>query len=209
MRARSRSSRVGLLWPTLLTLTVAAACAGRQTPALRYDDLDRTSMVRGRACDRSDQDTTHYLHLPLYRACAVTVTARRTANDVKPEYWPTGRDRNCFAALVEVAIDTLGRPEPRTARLVRASDPGYAAAVLAIVPSLRFEPARMADRRVRQIYELREVLYIRRGAGVAGGGGQRQQIPGARGTRGTGSESMSEAPTGADLPTMRSTGSVC
>jgi len=212
MCARSHSSRVGLLWPTLLTLltlTVAAACGGRQTPALRYDDLDRASMERGRACDRSDQDTTHYLHLPLYRACAVTVTARRTVNDVKPEYWPTGRDRNCFAALVEVAVDTLGRPEPRTARLVRASDPGYAAAVLAIVPSLRFEPARMADRRVRQIYELREVLYIRRGAGVAGGGGQRQQIPGARGTRGTGSESMSEAPTGAELPTMRSMGSVC
>jgi len=24
------------------------------------------------------------------------------ANDVRPEYLPTGRDRNCFAALVEV-----------------------------------------------------------------------------------------------------------
>ena len=168
-------------------------------------------MVRGRACDRSDQDTTHYLHLPLYRSCAVTVTARRTASDVKPEYWPTGRDRNCFAALVEVALDTLGRPEPRTARLVRASDPGYAAAVMAIVPSLRFEPARMGGRPVRQIYELREVLLIRRGGGVAGGGGQRQQVSGTRGTRGTGttSGSMSEAPTGAELPTLQSLGSVC
>ena len=211
MCARSLSSRVVLLSSTLVTLTLAAACAARQSPALRYDDLDHSSMVRGHACDRSDQDTTHYLHLPLYRSCAVSVTARRMANDVRPEYVPTGRDRNCFAALVEVAVDTLGRPEPRTARLVRASDPSYAAAVLAIVPSLRFEPARLAGRPVRQIYELREVLLIRRGVGVAGGGGQRQQVSGSRGTRGTGSTSgaMSEAPTGAELPTLQSLGAVC
>jgi len=210
MCARSHSSRVALLWSTLVALTLAAACAARQTPALRYDDLDHSSMVRGRACDRSDQDTTHYLHLPLYRSCAVSVTARRTANDVRPEYVPTGRDRNCFAALVEVAVDTLGRPEPRTARLVRSSDPGYAAAVLAIVPSLRFEPARMAGRPVRQIYELREVLLIRRGVGAGGGGGPRQQLSGARGARGGSiAGSMSEVPTGAELPTLQSLGGVC
>jgi hypothetical protein len=136
------------------------------------------------------------------------VAARRVANDVRPEFWPTARERSCFLAVVELAVDTLGRPEPRTARLVRASDPGYAAAVLAIVPALRFEPARLGDRRVRQVYELREVLLIRRGRGLDAGG-QRQQVSGTRGTRPSGpspSGSMSEAPSGADLPTLGSVG---
>ena len=166
-------------------------------------------MVRGHACDRADQDTTHYLHAPLYRACAVTVAARRVASDMRPEFWPTGRDRNCFTALVEVAVDTLGRPEVRSTRLVRASDPGYGAAVIAIVPGLRFVPARLGDRPVRQIFELREVLLVRRGRGLEGAGGQRQQVSGTRGTRPTAPASMSEAPSGTELPTLQSLGGVC
>ena len=204
MCVRSRCSRVVLLSSTLLTLTAATACGARRAPTARYDDLDRTSMVRGRACDRSDQDTSRYLHLPLYRNCAVTVSARRVASDVRPEFWPTSRDRSCFSAVVELAVDTVGRPEPRTARVVRASDPGYAAAVLAIVPALRFEPARLGDRRVRQIFELREVLLVRRGRGLEGAGDQRQQAS-ARGTRGGGG-STSEAPSGADLPSLNRIG---
>ena len=203
---RIRRSRVVLLSSTLLTLSVAAACGARHPPAARYDDLDRTSMVHGRACDRADQDTSRYLHLPLYRTCAVTVAARRVANDVRPDFWPMARDRNCFSAIVELAVDTLGRPEPRTARLVRASDPGYAAAVLAIVPTLRFEPARLGDRRVRQVYELREVLLVRRGRGLEGAGDQRQQVSGARGGARSVGASMSEVPSGADLPTSRNSG---
>jgi hypothetical protein len=198
-------SRVVVLSSALFTLALAVACAARRVPDARFDDLDRSSLVRGRACDRGDQDTTHYLHLPLYRACAVTVTARRVANDLKPEFLPTGRDRNCFVALVEVAVDTLGRPEPRTARLVRATEPGYAAAVLAIVPGLRFEPARLGDRRVRQIYELREVLLVRRGRGLEATATPRQATSGTRGMqRGTIGSAPSEIPTGADLPTLSS-----
>ena len=208
MCVRIRWSRVVPLSSTLLAMSFAGACGARQTPASRYDDLDRSTMVRGRACDRSDQDTWRYLHLPLYRTCAVTVAARRVASDVRPEFWPTGRDRSCFVAVVEVAVDTLGRPEPRTARLVRASDPGYAAAVLAIIPALRFEPARLGDRRVRQIFELREMLLIRRGRAFDVAGGQRHQVSGTRGTRssGTASASPSDVPSGADLPTLNSVG---
>ena len=212
MCIQCRSSRVVVLSSTVLTMLFAAACAARRGPDARLDDLDHASMVRGHACDRSDQDTTHYLHAPLYRACAVTMAARRVASDVRPEFWPTGRDRNCFAAQVEFALDTLGRPEPRTSRLLRASDPGYAAAVLAIVPGLRFEPAWLGGRRVRQVFELREVLLIRRGAGVGAGGGQRQQVSGTRGTRPAATAppgSMSEAPSGAELPTLQSLGGVC
>ena len=209
MCARIGWSRVVFLSSTLLVSAFAAACGTRHVPASRFDDLDHASMERGRACDRSDQDTSRYLHLPLYRGCAVTLAARRVATDVRPEFWPLARDRNCFVAVVELAVDTLGRPEPRTARLVRASDPDYAAAVLAIVPALRFEPARLGGKRVRQVFELREVLLIRRGRGLDVAGGPRQQVPGARGSRPSPTSapaSMSEAPTGADLPSLSSVG---
>jgi hypothetical protein len=212
MCVRSRWSSVVVPSSTLLVMLLGAACGAGRGHSGRYDDLDRTSLVRGAACDRSDQDTTHYLHLPLYRACAVTIAARRIANDMRPEFSPPGRDQNCFFALVELAVDTLGRPELRTTRLVRASDPGFGAEVLAVVPGLRFEPARLGDRRVRQLYQLREMLRTPRGRGLDGSAGQRQRGTLARAASTTSpaaSASPTEVPSGADLPSLQSFGPIC
>ena len=203
-----RLPRLTVLSSAVLSIVFGAACAARRVPDAHLDDLDRTSMVRGRACDRSDQDTTHYLHVPLYRACAVTVAARRIANDLRPDFMPSGRDRNCFAALIEVVVDTLGRPEVRTARLVRASDPSYGAAAFAIVPGLRFEPARLGDRRVRQIFELREVLLVRRGRGLENAGRAVVTSSGSR-TVQLGGQGSSGTPSGSELPTQSTLGAVC
>jgi hypothetical protein len=73
---------------------------------------------------------------------------------------------------------------------------------------VRFEPARLGDRRVRQVVELREVLLIRRGRGFDAAGGQRHQVSGTRGARTSGPPpaSTSELPSGADLPTLNSLG---
>ena len=207
MWVRVRWSRVGILSSALLVV-FGVACASRQPAAARYDDLDRATLVHGRPCDRSDQDTVRYLHLPLYRSCAVTVAARRIASDMRPEFFPASRDRSCFSALIEFAVDTLGRPEVRTARLVRASDPSYGAAAMAIVPGLRFEPARLGGRRVRQIYELREVLLIRRGDGLERSGRSREASSGTRGVR-MGSTGGPGAPSGAELPAGSALGGVC
>jgi hypothetical protein len=203
-----RWSRLAVLSATLLVVLLAAGCASRRAVAARHDDLDRASLVRGRPCDRSDQDTTRYLHLPLYRACAVTVAARRIPSDMRPEFFPASRDRSCFSALIEFAVDTLGRPEARSARLVKATDPSYGAAALAIVPGLRFEPARLGDRRVRQIYELREVLLLRRGEGLERLARSREASSGTRGVR-LGSTSGSGAPSGIELPSLSTLGGVC
>jgi hypothetical protein len=202
---------VGIRWSNvagpssvLLALVCVAACGTGGGLAARYDDLDRSSLVRGAACDRSDQDTTHYLHAPLYRACAVTLVAQRIANDMRPELSQTGRSQSCYFALVEVAVDTLGRPELQTARLVRANDPGFGAEVLALVPGLRFQPARLGGRRVRQIYQLREVLRVPRMLRLDAGGRQR----GPRGATMASSSSSpaSEAPSGASVESL---GPVC
>ena len=207
MFVRVRWSRVGIPSSALLVV-FALACASRPPAAARYDDLDRATLVRGRACDRSDQDTTRYLHLPLYRACAVTVAARRIASDMRPEFFPSSRDRSCFSALIEFAVDTLGRPEVRTARLVKASDPSFGAAAMAIVPGLRFEPARLGDRPVRQIYELREVHLVRRGDGLERSGRTREASSGTRGAR-WGSTGGPGAPSGSELPSPSAMGGVC
>ena len=200
---------VGIRWSNvvvqssiLLTVLCGAACGAGGGLAARYDDLDRSSLVRGAACDRSDQDTTHYLHPPLYRACAVTLAAQRIANDMRPEFSQVGRSQSCYFALVELAVDTLGRPELRTARLVRANDPGFAAEVLALVPGLRFQPARLGGRRVRQLYQLREVLRVQRGRGFESGARQ-------RGTRAVTSAPFSGSTPASEAPTVERLGPVC
>ena len=207
MCVRIRWSRVGVL-PYALLVAFAAACASRPPAAARYDDLDRATLVHGRACDRSDQDTTRYLHLPLYRSGAVTVAARRIPSDLRPDFFPASRERSCFAALIEFAVDTLGRPEVRTARLVRATDPSFGAATMAIVSGLRFEPARLGNRPVRQIYELREMLLLRRGDGLERSSRSREASSGTRGMR-LGSSGGSGAPSGSELPAPSALGGVC
>ncbi|MBW8770890.1 MAG: hypothetical protein JF589_14130 [Gemmatimonadetes bacterium] len=207
--------RVGFRsWPIILMTAVLSAMVlldgcGAKHP--RADDGDRLAATTGtplaRACDHTDQDTTHYLHTPLYRACAVSVKARPIANDVRPDFRPTGRDRPCFSAVIQVAVDTAGFAENRTLRVVRATDPGFAAAVIAIVPAMRFEPARLGERRVRQLYELREVMVIRQGRSVFGSGtGPRPVASGTRGfSGGIGGGGMTNTPSGSSpgsqLPT--------
>jgi len=209
-----RSWQAGLVASALSVVVLLDACGAKHPHA---DDGDprnaRTGMPLTRACDHADQDTSNYLHTPLYRACAVSVKARPIANDVRPEFRATGRDRSCFSAVVQVAVDTAGLPEGRTARVVRATDPGFGAAVLAIVPALRFEPARLGDRRVRQLFELREVMVIRQGRSAFGGGPR----PIASGTRGVsggiGGSGMTNTPPGSSpgsqLPTSGSAPPVC
>jgi len=57
----------------------------------------------------------------------------------------------CYSADLEFVVDSTGRPETSTARVVRANDSNYAQAVLATVPSWRYEPASRDGMPVRQI----------------------------------------------------------
>jgi hypothetical protein len=212
--------RVGFRWSSVIVGALASCaialvdgCAAKHPRADGSDALAAsTGMPLGRSvCDHEDQDTSHYLHTPLYRACAVSVKARAIANDVRPEFRATGRDRSCYSAVIQIAVDTLGLPEGRSTRVVRATDPGFAAAVLAIVPALRFEPARLGAHRVRQLFELREVMVIRQGRSAFGGGprpvGSRVRGGGGRGGGGTGPVPGSSP--GSQLPTSESGAAPC
>ena len=213
--------RVGFCsWPVVLAASALSAVVlldgcGAKHPRAADDEalVAITGTPLARACDHADQDTSDYLHTPLYRACAVSVKARAIANDVRPEYSPSGRDRSCFSAIIQVAVDTVGLPESRTARVVRASDPGFATAVLAIVPAMRFEPARLGARPVRQLFELREVLVIRQGRAFFGSG-PRPAVAGVRGFGGGGGagrapNTPSGASAGSQLPSLASAPPMC
>jgi len=53
--------------------------------------------------------------------------------------------------VAEFVVDTLGRVEPGTLRVVSSDHALFTAAVSAVLPSLRFLPAEAAGRRVRQL----------------------------------------------------------
>jgi hypothetical protein len=182
MHVRSRLCHLSIASSAAFVIALGNAC-GAKHPPMGPDDgtVVLSSMTRGAACDRSDQDTSRYMHLPLYRACAVSMTARVVTNDVRPDFRPSVRDRSCYSATIEMAVDTAGRPEIRTARVVRTTDPMYGHAVLGILPALRFEPARLGSRPVRQLYQLREILVVRAGGRwIEGGTGGRFTVSGSR-----------------------------
>jgi hypothetical protein len=86
--------------------------------------------------------------------------ARLTTTNAHPDFQPTRSDNGCLAAEVEFVVDTTGVPEFGSPRLVRATTPAFGEAVLAMVPSLRYEPARLAGVRVRQIVSERRTAML-------------------------------------------------
>jgi periplasmic protein TonB len=59
------------------------------------------------------------------------------------------------SVLVEFVIDTLGRVEPASVRMVESSHPAFEGAARAAVLGARFRPAQLAGRLVRQITQQR------------------------------------------------------
>ncbi len=63
--------------------------------------------------------------------------------------------------LVEAVVDTAGRVEPNSARVVDATDPAFGASALASVRRALFRPARMYGRAVRVLVRLPVVFALR------------------------------------------------
>ena len=119
----------------------AAACASRP---------------RGRsaaaACDLSPSDSAFALGRPLFRDCGVDREARFLNNGgARSDFRPTELRSTCYFADVAFVVDSTGRPEASTARIVRTNDRGFAESVLRLVALWRYEPAMLNGMRVRQI----------------------------------------------------------
>ena len=83
------------------------------------------------------------------------------ARPPRPQY-PEGLRRFALAGTVRAlfVVDTLGRVEPESVRLLTVSHPLFGAAVRATLPRMRFEPARVGGRAVRQLVEFPVVFTI-------------------------------------------------
>src|SRR6476620_160412 len=102
---RSRSI-VGLA--AALTLAVACASAKGAGP-------------RGASCPLTQQESAFLGRGPVYRDCAVDKKARLVQQTARVDYRPTRPGNACYSADVELVVDTLGKPEISTVRIVRAN----------------------------------------------------------------------------------------
>lgn len=63
--------------------------------------------------------------------------------------------------VVEAVVDTAGRVEPKSVRVIEATDPAFGASALASVRGALFRPARMYGRAVRVLVRLPVVFALR------------------------------------------------
>lgn len=71
-----------------------------------------------------------------------------------PHYPVTLRERGVTGeAIVEFVVDTAGRVEPGSFRVLRTTHDGFAEAVRVAMPCTRFVPARLGGRPVRQVVQ--------------------------------------------------------
>ncbi|MBL8998788.1 MAG: hypothetical protein JNL44_15855 [Gemmatimonadetes bacterium] len=116
---------------------------------------------------------------PIYQACHVDRAARETG--VRPEInWSPGggeaRNGACFRAEFRFVVDTLGVPELGTVQVVSSSNAGFTQAVREGIRQLRYAPARLAGRPVRQVVTYREsegLLVTTRPLGSSGAPAER------------------------------------
>ncbi len=66
------------------------------------------------------------------------------------------------ATLVRFVVDTLGRVEQGTVKVVESTHPAFALAVQTVLPQMRFSPARVGERKVRQLVEFPLQFRLRR-----------------------------------------------
>jgi hypothetical protein len=103
------------------------------------------------ACTISARDSEFVGFRPLYRDCAVDQVARFVSTDAHPNFRPDSRAPTCYSADLEFVVDSLGKPEVGTARLVRTSYEPFARAVLETLQAWEYQPAVRDGKTVRQI----------------------------------------------------------
>lgn len=107
-----------------------------------------------RRCTGEVPDSALVSHGPVYRDCDVDKPARLRTIDLPLDYNPTtgglGSSR-CLRAELQFVVDTVGRVEPATVRPGNSNDRGLENALRGSLGQLRYEPARKAGAKVRQL----------------------------------------------------------
>jgi len=108
-------------------------------------------------CALAAADSVYLDGGPVFRDCAVDRKAKMMGTprfDFTPQVSANSRT-NCYAVEVQFVVAPDGMPEWRTARFISSNDAGLERAILAALPSWRFEPAQRDGVPVRQIVSQR------------------------------------------------------
>jgi hypothetical protein len=135
----------------------AAACASSGSTASQK-----------KSCDLRPEDAKYALGAPLYRDCAVELKAHLQST-TRPDFQSSARSA-CYAVDLEFVVDTAGRPEPQTVRVVRTNDQSFAQATASTVPQWKYTPAQVAGHPVRQIVSERQSVSTMVSVAPAGSG---------------------------------------
>ncbi len=101
----------------------------------------------------------------VYRDCEVD-RAARLRSEGRLEFTPAapgqGRDWRCEEAELTFVVDTAGQHEPGTIRIVATTNLEFAAAVVGHLSTVRYRPALLAGKPVRQAVVYRKTLLTRK-----------------------------------------------
>jgi len=111
-------------------------------------------------CTGTEPDSTLTAALPLYRDCDVDKPARPKGRPPRLSLTSRHAGDGCIAAEFDIIVDTLGIPEPVILRADKENDSEMADAVRASLASLRFEPAKLGGRPVRQVVVYRQTAFV-------------------------------------------------
>jgi TonB family protein len=118
-----------------------------------------TVMSRGTETGPPEREAEPAIELPAVYDSVATVlevdsAVRRFPDSAAPVYPAELLAQHIEGgAYVQFVVDTTGRPDTSSFRVINATHAGFAAAVRAALPGMRFSPAIMHSRKVRQLVE--------------------------------------------------------
>ena len=132
--------------------TLALACASSGNKIVQQGATSSCGLAPG--------DSIFIGPRPVFRDCAVQRVASLVSNESHPNFRPDSPRNTCFFADLEFVVDSTGRPESGTARVVRANDDKFGQAILATLSEWRFEPALREGKHVRQIVDFHKTASV-------------------------------------------------
>ena len=135
---------------SFVVLLVAVACGWR-----------RPSIASSSKCEPATLAAVWTTAGPVYRSCEVDREAKPIGEPPAIKWTPPVTADRCNTALVEFVVDTLGVPEARGARIVRATNPEFGLLHLKSVAARRYSAATKAGIAVRQVVREPVMMLVR------------------------------------------------
>jgi TonB family protein len=155
---------------TITRLFILAALA--VTPAVAQQSVQRPLAPGDTVVCQIRSDTTS-----ARGAAACIVAPPQIVKQGVPEYPRQLQDAGVEGeVVVQIIVDTMGRPEPASITIVKTAHPDFEPAVRAWVTTVEFRPARLSGRAVRVLVNLPLRFALRTDAGAEASGERSEDV---------------------------------